>query len=118
LSRFVGHVRSGFPDAGEPRASQESGGTGVRAGNSERGGRRRTAAGKQEDQRCRACPRSQRSQRRAPAYHGNARASLSCPSRQFAPRNLHLLAEQDRSLLRRVLDQLIERALTHLVSSG
>jgi len=62
LNRHIGLGRTGFPEAPEPLAGQQRAGTGIRAGHSERGGRRPGAASQQEDQRGRAGSRSERSQ--------------------------------------------------------
>src|SRR5947209_1754744 len=43
---------------------------------------------------------------------------MTCPAGQFAPRDIHLLSCYDHRLLRRVLDQLFQWKLAHLVSSG
>ena len=90
--RHVGQGRPGLPEAHEPSAGQQHAGTGIRAGHSERGSRRPGAASKQEDQRGRAGCRSERSEERTSAHHGDPRTGLACPSGQIAPRSIHLLA--------------------------
>ena len=90
--RHVGQGRPGLPEAHEPSAGQQRAGTGIRAGHSQRGSRRSGAARKQQDQRGRAGSRSERSEQGACAHHGDSGAGLACPSGQFAPRSIHLLA--------------------------
>ena len=89
--RHVGQGRPGLPEAHEPSAGQQRAGTGIRAGHSERGSRRSGPARKQQDQRGRAGSRSERSEQGASA-HQDRGAGLACPSGQFAPRSIHLLA--------------------------
>jgi hypothetical protein len=115
LNRHVGQGRPGFPDAHEPLAGQERAGTGIRASHSERGSRP-GATSKQENQRGRAASRSERSEEGTSTHHGDPGAGLSCPSGQFAPRNIHLLAGHDHNLLGRGLYQLFEWTLAHLFS--
>jgi hypothetical protein len=99
FNRHVGLGRPRFPEAHEPLAGQERADTGIRASHSERGSRRPGATSKQEDQRGRAGSRSERSEEGTTAHHRDPRAGLSCPSGQFAPRNIHLLAGYDPSHL-------------------
>jgi hypothetical protein len=98
LNRHVGQARPGFPEAHEPLAGQERAGTGIRAGHSQRGGRP-GATSKQEDQRGRAGSGSERSEEATTAHHRDAWTGMSCPGGQFAPRNIHLLADYDPSHL-------------------
>jgi hypothetical protein len=102
LNRHVGLGRPGFPEAHESFAGEQGAGTGIRAGYSERGGRRPGAASQQEDQRGRAGSRSERGEEGTSTHHGHPGGGLSCPGGQFAARNLHLLAGEDHSLLVRV----------------
>jgi hypothetical protein len=118
LSRHVGQGRPGFPEAHEPLAGQERAGTGIRASHSERGSRRPRATSKKKDQRGGTGSRSERSEEGTSTHHGDPGAGLSCPSGQFAPRNIHLLAGYDQSLLGRGLYQLFEWTLPHLLNSG
>jgi hypothetical protein len=118
FNRHVGQGWRSFPEAHEPLADEERAGTGIRASHSERGSRRPGATSKQEDQRGRAGSRGERSEEGTSAHHGDARAGLSCPGGQFAPRNIHLLAGKDHSLLGRTLYQLFEWTLAYLFNSG
>jgi hypothetical protein len=97
LNWRVWQRRPGFPEAHEALAGQERAGAGIRASHSERGSRRPGATSKQENQRGRAGSRSERSEEGTATQHGDPRAGLSCPSGQFAPRNIHLLAGDDHS---------------------
>jgi hypothetical protein len=98
FNRHVGSGRPGFPEAREALAGQKRAGTGIRASHSERG-RRPRATSKHEDQRGRAGSRSERSEEGTSTHHGDPRAGLSCPSDQFTPRNIRLLAGYDHSHL-------------------
>jgi hypothetical protein len=99
LNRNVGQGRPGFPETHEPLAGQQRAGTGIRASHPQRGSRRPGATIKQEDQRGRAGARSEHSQEATSTHHGDPGACLSCPSSQFAPHKIHLLASYGHSHL-------------------
>jgi hypothetical protein len=118
LNRHFGLGRRGFAEAYESLAGQPRAGTGIGAGYSERGGRRSGAARQQEDQCGCAGSRRERGEEGASPHHGRPGGGLSCPSGQFAARNLYLLAGQDHRLLGCGLCQRFEWALAHLVNFG
>lgn len=93
LNRYVGQVRPGFPEAPQPRTSQQGAGTRVRASNSERGSRGPRAAGKQQNQSGSAGSGSECTEKDTPRHHGGSGTGLPGPRGQFAPRNIHLLAD-------------------------